>query len=385
MQNSRTDWLVVANNKRFHRQKLMHAGEFVVNTPAQQTVYDPLTLRARVEAVLFVSREPLPIKKIAALSNCNDSVQARSFVKELNEIYMGSQRAFQIKRLAGGYQMLTRPQFSTWLRRLEHLPRPRRLSTPAMETLAVVAYRQPILKAEIEIIRGVNCGEMLKQLIERGLVRISGRSDELGRPYLYSTTKKFLEDFGLPSLDALPGNDQLRGQGVPDKPLSFQLQPQISSQVNKSFSSEFPSEESNVKFDTSTMVLDQEDENQLTGLDSIEPSKSVPVNFDENEDEEMEFDEFEDDEDDEDDFEDDDFDEEDEDDLDEDDEEDWDDDDELEEDQFEEDDDEEDDDDDEWEEVDDEEEDEEWEEDDDWEEDDEEEDEDAEEEEEDWG
>ena len=333
---------------------------------ASPETFDHETLRARVEAVLFISREPLPVRKITALSGCSDAREVRKLIKELNEIYTSCQRSFQIKRLAGGYQMLTRPQFSTWLRRLEHLPRPRRLSTPAMETLAVVAYRQPILKAEIEVIRGVNCGEMLKQLIERGFVRISGRSEDLGRPYLYSTTRKFLEEFGLPSLDALPGNDQLRGQGVPVQPVSLQYQTQNSNESSKTLSSEFPSEESNVKFETSTAVLDHEDENQLTDLEPTQPSKAVPTNFDDDDEDEVELDDFDDDDDDEEDELEDDFEDDDDDELEDDDEE-WDDEDYDEE--FDEDDEE--DDDDEWEEVDDDDDEEEWEDDEDWEDDDE--------------
>ncbi len=111
--------------------------------------------------------------------------------------------------------MLTRPQFSKWLRVLEHVPRHSRLTGPAMETLSIVAYRQPIIKADIEAIRGVSCGEMLRQLLEKGLVKISGRSEELGRPYLYCTTHRFLAEFGLGSLDDLPRAVELSGQGLP--------------------------------------------------------------------------------------------------------------------------------------------------------------------------
>ena len=100
--------------------------------------------------------------------------------------------------------MVTRSKFAKWLRRLDYVPNEVRLSAPAMETLSVVAYRQPVLRAEIESIRGVSCGEILSQLLSRDLVRIGGRSEELGRPYLYNTTKRFLQLFGLRSLDDLP-------------------------------------------------------------------------------------------------------------------------------------------------------------------------------------
>ena len=109
-----------------------------------------------------------------------------------------------MEEVAGGFQLLTRPKYAPWLRRLHSIPLEVRLSAPAMETLAVVAYRQPVLRAEIEAIRGVQCGEVLRQLIERDLVRIVGRSEELGRPLLYGTTRQFLQVFGLRHLEDLP-------------------------------------------------------------------------------------------------------------------------------------------------------------------------------------
>jgi segregation and condensation protein B len=124
-------------------------------------------------------------------------------------------RSFHVKQVAGGYQLRTRPQFAQWLRKLEHLPAPNRLSGPALETLTVIAYRQPIIKAEIEAIRGVGCGEMIRQLLEKGLIRISGRSEMLGHPFLYSTTKLFLTTFGLSSLESLPRAGKMRGTGLP--------------------------------------------------------------------------------------------------------------------------------------------------------------------------
>ena len=129
-----------------------------------------------------------------------------------------------MERVAGGYQLLTRPQFAAWGRRLEYVPRETRLSAPALETLAVIAYRQPVLRADIEAIRGVNCGEILRQLMERDLVRIGGRSEELGRPYYYTTTKHFLCLFGLESLDQLPRAEVLRRceEGAPTGPGSHQ-------------------------------------------------------------------------------------------------------------------------------------------------------------------
>ena len=172
----------------------------------------------RLEAVLFMSRKPLNSRKISELADLEDGTQARTMIGQLNKRYDQQQRSFQVKKVAGGYQLRTRPQFADWIRRQDHVPQPsnNRLSAPALETLTVVAYRQPIIKADIEAIRGVNCGEMLRQLLEKGLVKITGRSEQLGRPFLYATSKDFLVEFGFNSLATLPRSKQLSGPGLPD-------------------------------------------------------------------------------------------------------------------------------------------------------------------------
>ena len=159
---------------------------------------------ARLRAVLFLAKEPLSSRKLSQYSNLADGTEARTLVTQLNRELDANGRAFRAEPVAGGFQLVTRPQFAKWLRRLEHVPGNIRLSAPAMETLAVVAYRQPVMRVDVEAVRGVGCGEMLSQLLDRDLVRISGRSTELGRPYLYSTTKRFLMIFGLRSLEELP-------------------------------------------------------------------------------------------------------------------------------------------------------------------------------------
>jgi len=164
----------------------------------------------RLEAVMFLAKEPLASRKLSQYAGLADGTEARTLVRRLNRLYDGGGWAFRVEEVAGGYQLMTRAALADWLRRLENLPGEIRLSSPAMETLAVVAYRQPVVRAEIEAIRGVASGEILRQLMERELVRISGRSEELGRPYLYSTTKRFLRVFGLGSLDELPRAHILR-------------------------------------------------------------------------------------------------------------------------------------------------------------------------------
>lgn len=170
---------------------------------------------ARLEAVLLLAREPLSSRKLGQYANLADGTQARTLIRRLNELYDAAGRAFRVEQVAGGYQLLTRRKFAPWLRRLEHVPGETRLSAPALETLAVIAYRQPVPRADIEAVRGVNCGEILRQLMERDLVRIGGRSEELGRPFLYCTSKRFLQIFGLVNLDDLPRADALRNAPLP--------------------------------------------------------------------------------------------------------------------------------------------------------------------------
>ena len=170
---------------------------------------------ARVEAVLFLAREPLTSRKIGQLAGLSDGTAARTAVRQLNRLYDQGGSPFRAEELAGGFQLLTRPLFGAWLRRLLHTPVETRLSAPALETLAVVAYRQPVLRADIEAIRGVQCGDILRQLMDRDLVRIVSRADDLGRPLLYGTTKRFLQIFGLRHLDELPQAESLRRREPP--------------------------------------------------------------------------------------------------------------------------------------------------------------------------
>ena len=160
--------------------------------------------RRRVEAILLICREPLTSRKIAALATLEDATQARTLIHQLNELYQQESYAFQIEEQAGGYVLVSRPQFARWLRGLSHISSPIRLGLPALETLTIIAYRQPIMRAYIESVRGSASDEVLRQLQERDLIRITGRSEDLGRPYLYGTTKQFLQIFGLRSLEHLP-------------------------------------------------------------------------------------------------------------------------------------------------------------------------------------
>ena len=166
-----------------------------------------LPLEARVEALLFASDRPLSEPRLTGLLGIaakGSAARLQQCVAALNEQYDVHGRAFRIERLAGGYQVLTRTEFGPLLLRQHRDRQQSRLTPSAMETLSIIAYRQPVLRAEIEAIRGVACGEVLRGLLERRMIRIAGRAEELGRPMLYGTTQEFLKVFGLASLDDLP-------------------------------------------------------------------------------------------------------------------------------------------------------------------------------------
>ena len=154
--------------------------------------------------------EPLPARRLAEIAGLADAAEARQQVARLMELYDSDDTAFQIEELAGGYQLLTRPRYHPWLTRLRRAGHEIRLTPAALETLAVIAYKQPIMRAEVETIRGVACAEMIRHLMEKGVVRVVGRHDSLGRPQLYGTTKRFLQVFGLNSLKDLPEVEALK-------------------------------------------------------------------------------------------------------------------------------------------------------------------------------
>lgn len=159
--------------------------------------------RRVVEALILSSPEPIAPARIAAvLPRCNPS-QVRALVKELNDEYLDQRRAFEIWEVAGGYQLRSLPEFAPWLKQVQKT-RPLRLSAAALETLAVVAYRQPVTRAEVEHIRGVDCGAVLRSLLDRNLLRIAGHREVPGRPIVYATSRRFLEVFGLAKLGELP-------------------------------------------------------------------------------------------------------------------------------------------------------------------------------------
>jgi len=176
--------------------------------------------RRIVEALILSSAEPISAAKIAEIIPYCDAGQAKDLVNELNTEYSEQDRSFEIWEVAGGYQLRTRAEFSGYLQKLQK-ERALRLSQAALETLAIIAYRQPVTRAEIEDVRGVDAGATVKSLLERHLIRIAGQREVPGRPMLYGTTRRFLEVFGLERLKDLPTLRELdelaREQGLLEK------------------------------------------------------------------------------------------------------------------------------------------------------------------------
>ena len=159
--------------------------------------------RSIAEALILASPEPIPLARLASLIPRCQPALARALVGELNAEYAEHGRAFEIWEVAGGFQLRTLPSFATWVQASQP-ERPLRLSHAALETLAVVAYRQPVTRAEIEYVRGVDAGAVLRSLLERDLLRIAGHREVPGRPLLYATSRRFLEIFGLARIEDLP-------------------------------------------------------------------------------------------------------------------------------------------------------------------------------------
>ena len=168
------------------------------------------TLETVIEAVLFASDEPLSPKRLVEIVEAGSVKEVNACVKRLNKTYRDTGRSFRIEKISGGYQMMTLSVFNSWITKLIKVRSDNKLTPAALETLAIVAYKQPIIRADIEAIRGVASGEVLRNLMYKGMVKIVGRAEIIGRPMLYGTTKKFLDVFGLNSLKDLPKIEELK-------------------------------------------------------------------------------------------------------------------------------------------------------------------------------
>lgn len=169
----------------------------------------PINLKRVLEAILFVAPEPISASRLEELTVGirQEGELVKETLDELEREYRAEDRSFAIRKVAEGYQLRTREIYASWIRKLYQTRRSVFLSKPALETLAIVAYKQPVTRGEIEAIRGVAVDGILKSLLERELIKISGQKDVVGRPYLYRTCRKFLEHFGLGSLTDLPPLD----------------------------------------------------------------------------------------------------------------------------------------------------------------------------------
>jgi segregation and condensation protein B len=172
----------------------------------------PAVSLAAIEALLLSTHHPLTPARLGELLDQPSTRAIRRAVQELNEQYASTGRSFRIEQVAGGYQILTLPEFGDILRKLHQKEGDAKLTKAALETLSIIAYKQPILRADVEAIRGVACGETIRSLMEKHLVKIAGRAEEPGRPILYGTTRRFLELFGLNSLKDLPQPDSEKKQ-----------------------------------------------------------------------------------------------------------------------------------------------------------------------------
>jgi segregation and condensation protein B len=161
-------------------------------------------LKAILESLLFVSAEPVPLERLMVVIGTVSKIELRHALQSLREDFDREGRGVQMVELAGGYQIVTRAEYAPWLKRLAKAKASPKLSRYAMESLAIIAYKQPIVRAEIEQIRGVEVSTVLRTLLERKLIRMVGRKDVPGRPIMYGTTKLFLQQFGLSDLSQLP-------------------------------------------------------------------------------------------------------------------------------------------------------------------------------------
>lgn len=161
-------------------------------------------LKSVVEALIFVSDKPFGINNIRDVVDNVPEAQVRQVIDELNAEYEQTGRSFIIQEVAGGFRMATRPEFASWLKSFYKSKVKERLTRPSLETLAIIAYKQPVTKPEIEAIRGVNTDGVITTLLERNLIKIAGRKDTPGRPLLYATTNEFLAHFGLGAISEMP-------------------------------------------------------------------------------------------------------------------------------------------------------------------------------------
>ncbi len=173
-------------------------------------VEDPGQAKKVIEALLFASTKPLTLNEIRKVLNGFSAQEIEQWIHEMQEAFASESRSFEIVEIAGGFEMATRRDFAPWILKLELQKKAKQASQSALETLAILAYKQPITRAEIEDLRGVDVSGVLVTLVERAFIKIVGKKEVPGRPFLYATTDKFLEHFGLKSLQELPNIEEIK-------------------------------------------------------------------------------------------------------------------------------------------------------------------------------
>ena len=186
---------------------------------SQSAAIDARELKAILEAILFVSPEPVPIARLMSILGTVSKAEVVQALEILTHDLDQEGRGIQLVQVAGGYRLVTKQEYGPWLKRMDKAKATQKLSRSALESLAIIAYKQPLVRAEIEEIRGVETSGVLRTLCERKLVRIVGRKDVPGRPIMYGTTKFFLEHFGLQDLSQLPPLREFKELGESEQSL----------------------------------------------------------------------------------------------------------------------------------------------------------------------
>jgi len=209
---------------------------------SQSEAIDARELKAILEAILFVSPEPVPVARLMSIVGTASKVDIVQALGILTHDLDQDGRGIQLVQVAGGYRLVTKQEYGPWLKRMDKAKAPQKLSRSALESLAIIAYKQPLVRAEIEEIRGVETSGVLRTLCERKLVRIVGRKDVPGRPIMYGTTKFFLEHFGLQDLSQLPPLREFKELGESEQsllPIEDEPSEAVENAENRS-SEEFP-------------------------------------------------------------------------------------------------------------------------------------------------
>lgn len=189
---------------------LVDPQKFQAESLREEDLKDPAKAKLVVESLIFASGKPLTPAEIRKVTKVLTVSQIEKIAAELKEDYQKSGRCFELLEIAGGYEISTKKEFAPWIMKIELQRKARQATQSALETLAILAYKQPLTRAEIEALRGVDTSGVLNTLMEKNFIRIVGKKEVPGRPFLYGTTEKFLEHFGLKALQDLPSIDEIR-------------------------------------------------------------------------------------------------------------------------------------------------------------------------------